>query len=485
MDRTGPRGGSRDRPDARPVAAQRRRLLSGEARFGTNTRSGSRRAGPSSDSRDTDHRRRHLSGPAAGRRLRRPRRDRLDGILKLNNRAPHDDGRRRRGHRGRVRVDVRGTRNEGHDRRPPRPAPGLPRRGDRGRRSSTCCAARTSRSASTRRWPRSSAATARVTDAPLASGKEIPLRQRALRDRAPGLPPKAWASRTWASKPDKRGRILVDDEVPDGRAHGLRGGRRLWPARAWRPPRWSRAASPRCTPSAPGRVHLFPELIPTGVYSIPEIGMVGRTEEQSTPGRRALRRRGVALGRAGPRRDDRDEDSWMLKLLVSTEDRRVLGVHAIGTGATELVHIGQAVMVAAAPRRRLPRRGRLQLPDVRRVLQGRGAGRGQPPALTRGGPVCPRAPRARARAAPRAAAASRPSRRRAARRRAGRCPPAAGGRSSARRRPRPRGRRSRRPRGRRARRRPRRLPPRAPRGPACPTPRRSPSAARRATAARA
>ena len=42
-----------------------------------------------------------------------------------------------------------------------------------------------------------------------------------------------------------------------------------------------------------------------------------------------------------------DEDG-MLKLLVSSDDKRVLGVHVIGTGATELVHIGQAVMAQGA-----------------------------------------------------------------------------------------------------------------------------------------
>ena len=71
-----------------------------------------------------------------------------------------------------------------------------------------------------------------------------------------------------------------------------------------------------------------------------------------------------------------DEDG-MLKLLVSSEDRRLLGVHVIGTGATDLVHIGQAVMGGDSDDR-LPRDRGLQLPDVRRVLQGRGAGRGQP-----------------------------------------------------------------------------------------------------------
>ncbi len=87
----------------------------------------------------------------------------------------------------------------------------------------------------------------------------------------------------------------------------------------------------------------LPELIPTGVYAIPEIGMVGRTEEdltdQAVPYVTGLARwselaRGLMSG---------DEDG-MLKLLVSTTDRCVLGVHVIGTGATDLVHIGQAVM---------------------------------------------------------------------------------------------------------------------------------------------
>ena len=64
----------------------------------------------------------------------------------------------------------------------------------------------------------------------------------------------------------------------------------------------------------------------------------------------------------------------MLKLLVHADDRRLLGVHAIGTGATELIHIGQAVM-ALGGTDRLPRRHRLQLPDAGRELQGRGARR--------------------------------------------------------------------------------------------------------------
>jgi NAD(P) transhydrogenase len=92
----------------------------------------------------------------------------------------------------------------------------------------------------------------------------------------------------------------------------------------------------------------LPGLVPTGVYAIPEIGMVGRTEEELTEAavpyvtgiaRWSELARGLMSG---------DEDG-MLKLLVGTEDRKLLGVHVIGTGATDLVHIGQAVMGGGAP----------------------------------------------------------------------------------------------------------------------------------------
>ena len=90
-------------------------------------------------------------------------------------------------------------------------------------------------------------------------------------------------------------------------------------------------------------VSSMPELLPTGVYAIPEIAMVGRTEEDLTESgvpyvsgiaRWSELARGLMTG---------DEDG-MLKLLVSTDDRSLLGVHVLGTGAADLVHIGQAVM---------------------------------------------------------------------------------------------------------------------------------------------
>jgi NAD(P) transhydrogenase len=85
------------------------------------------------------------------------------------------------------------------------------------------------------------------------------------------------------------------------------------------------------------------ELQPIGIYAIPEISYVGRTEDELTqenvPFEVGISRyrelaRGAILG-----------DSYgMLKLLVHADDRTLLGVHVFGTGATELVHIGQTVM---------------------------------------------------------------------------------------------------------------------------------------------
>ncbi|HVM58605.1 MAG TPA: Si-specific NAD(P)(+) transhydrogenase [Gaiellaceae bacterium] len=85
------------------------------------------------------------------------------------------------------------------------------------------------------------------------------------------------------------------------------------------------------------------ETLPFGIYAIPEISFVGKSEreltEEGVPYELGISRyrelaRGQILG----------DVHGMLKLLVSSDDRRVLAVHALGTGATELVHIGQAVI---------------------------------------------------------------------------------------------------------------------------------------------
>lgn len=89
--------------------------------------------------------------------------------------------------------------------------------------------------------------------------------------------------------------------------------------------------------------HFDNSLLPIGIYTIPEISFVGRTEaeltEEGVPYEVGISRyrelaRGAILG----------ESHGMLKILVSQDDRRLLGVHVLGRGATEVVHIGQALM---------------------------------------------------------------------------------------------------------------------------------------------
>jgi NAD(P) transhydrogenase len=87
----------------------------------------------------------------------------------------------------------------------------------------------------------------------------------------------------------------------------------------------------------------IPELFPYGVYAIPEISMVGRTEDQLTKAGIPYEA-GIAQYKELARGQLLGDEDGMLKLLIHQETREILGVHAIGTGATELIHIGQAVM---------------------------------------------------------------------------------------------------------------------------------------------
>jgi NAD(P) transhydrogenase len=86
-----------------------------------------------------------------------------------------------------------------------------------------------------------------------------------------------------------------------------------------------------------------PDYYPFGVYSVPEISSVGMTEEE-------VRKRGIPYecGVARFRETSRGHimglEAGMMKMIVSIKTRRLLGVHIVGEGATELIHIGQAVL---------------------------------------------------------------------------------------------------------------------------------------------
>ena len=85
------------------------------------------------------------------------------------------------------------------------------------------------------------------------------------------------------------------------------------------------------------------ELQPIGIYTVPEISYCGKTEAELT-GDAVPYEVGVSRYRELARGAIVGDSYGMLKLLVSTTDRTLLGVHVFGSGATDLVHIGQAIM---------------------------------------------------------------------------------------------------------------------------------------------
>jgi len=140
---------------------------------------------------------------------------------------------------------------------------------------------------------------------------------------------------------DERGRLKVNEAFQTSRPHLYAAGDVIgFPALASTSMEQGRLAACHAfgVPSTS-----MPNLFPYGIYSVPEISMVGQNEEQLTaagvPYEVGVSRyreiaRGAILG----------DDSGLLKILFHRDTRRVLGVHIIGTGATELVHIGQAVL---------------------------------------------------------------------------------------------------------------------------------------------
>ena len=89
--------------------------------------------------------------------------------------------------------------------------------------------------------------------------------------------------------------------------------------------------------------HAAPEFFPYGIYSVPEISTIGMSEEQARE-RCVAYECGVARFRETSRGHIMGIGSGFMKMLFALETRRLLGVHIVGEGATELIHIGQAVL---------------------------------------------------------------------------------------------------------------------------------------------
>ena len=140
---------------------------------------------------------------------------------------------------------------------------------------------------------------------------------------------------------DERGRIYVDDNFRTKVEHIYAVGDVIgFPALAATSMDQGRLAAYHAF-DEPGAKLL--DLQPIGIYSIPAVSYVGATEvdltKESVPYEVGVSRyRELARGQIA------GDTYGMLKILVSTDDLKLLGVHIFGSGATDLVHIGQAVM---------------------------------------------------------------------------------------------------------------------------------------------
>ncbi|GAA3210767.1 Si-specific NAD(P)(+) transhydrogenase [Actinocorallia longicatena] len=140
---------------------------------------------------------------------------------------------------------------------------------------------------------------------------------------------------------DDRGRIAVDRDYVTSVPHIYAVGDVIgFPALAATSMEQGRLAAQHACGEPVADMH---ELQPIGIYTIPEISFVGRSEDELTRERIPFEV-GISRYRELARGQIIGDSYGMLKLLVSPDDRKLLGVHVFGTGATELVHIGQTVM---------------------------------------------------------------------------------------------------------------------------------------------
>ncbi len=142
--------------------------------------------------------------------------------------------------------------------------------------------------------------------------------------------------------PDERGRLLVDEHFRTSAPHIYAAGDVIgFPALASVSMEQGRQAGAHASNGVAKQAATA--IFPFGIYAVPEMSVVGRTEEE-------LRAAGIPYetGTARFRETSRGQilglREGLLKLLVHLEDKRLLGVHIVGEGATELIHIGQAVL---------------------------------------------------------------------------------------------------------------------------------------------
>jgi NAD(P) transhydrogenase len=141
---------------------------------------------------------------------------------------------------------------------------------------------------------------------------------------------------------DDRGRIVVDDHYRTSVPHIYAVGDVIgFPSLAATSMEQGRLAA--LDAFNPGGGQAMSLQLPIGIYTIPEISYVGKSEEELTDAAIPYEV-GISRYRELARGQILGDSHGLLKLLVSSQDHTILGVHAFGTAATEVVHIGQAVM---------------------------------------------------------------------------------------------------------------------------------------------
>ncbi|MBX3276741.1 MAG: Si-specific NAD(P)(+) transhydrogenase [Acidobacteria bacterium] len=141
---------------------------------------------------------------------------------------------------------------------------------------------------------------------------------------------------------DSRGRIAVDAEYRTATPHIYAVGDVIgFPSLASVSMEQGRIAVGRAFGA---EVRTEPENYPYGIYTIPEISFVGKTEEQLTD-EDVPYEVGVAYYREIARGQIRGDTTGRLKIIFHRETKEILGVHIIGEGASEILHIGQAVLI--------------------------------------------------------------------------------------------------------------------------------------------
>jgi NAD(P) transhydrogenase len=141
---------------------------------------------------------------------------------------------------------------------------------------------------------------------------------------------------------DNRGRIQVDAEYRTSQPHIFAVGDVIgFPSLASVSMEQGRIAAAHAFNKA---VVSNPANYPYGIYTIPEISFIGKTEEQLTE-EDVPYEVGVAYYREIARGQIRGDTTGRLKIMFHRETKLLLGVHIIGEGASELLHIGQAVLI--------------------------------------------------------------------------------------------------------------------------------------------